>query len=103
MALSGLHIVFSYAGGPGDDRSPSALLTGIVGSATITTGQTSTAAPNTDADLGKVVAHLIASEAGYFAVGLVPNATVNPRGYLPADETLDIFIGSGHKISWLTA
>lgn len=101
MALAGLHVVFSYV--QSDDSSAGALMSGIAGSSTITSGQTSTAAPGNRGGDGQPIAHLISAENGFFAVGKTPNAATDPRAYLSAFEPLDLFIQSGDKVAWLTA
>lgn len=106
MPMTGLHVAFSSAGGPGDERSPSALLDGIVSSQTITTGSaTLIAAPATSLNNGKPVAHLIASVDGYVSIGRnVANANADPRFYIRAsDPPLDVFVETGDKIGFTAA
>lgn len=101
MALSGLHVEFSYAVGPGDERVTSALKGEPVQSQTITNGQQTDPGPGGNAVNGTLVAHLHSSEAGFYAVNKAANT--NPRGYLAADTPIDIFIPSKATISWVTA
>lgn len=101
MALAGLHVEFSYAVGPGDERVTSALKSEPIASQTITTGQTTSAGPSGSAADGRLLAHLHSSEAGFYAVNKAANS--DPRGYLPADTALDMFVPSRCTISWLTA
>lgn len=103
MALTGLHIMFSYATDDGD-RIYGALIGKPIGSDNIATTEVSTAAPSGGPAGSSPIARLRAAEDGYYAVGTgTPNAAAEPRGFLPSGETIDIVVSPGDKVAWLTA
>lgn len=103
MALTGLHVQFTYASDDGD-RIFGATIGKPVQSSNVASGGQSAAAPSASQQQGgSPIARLNAAEDGYYGVGSNPNASNNPRGFLRAGETIDIFVETGDKIAWLTA
>ena len=105
MALSGMHVVFGYAGS-NQGRESGALLLKPMSSETLATASTTTkTAPASSASYGQPMVQIVASVDAWAAAGPAPDASVNtgPRVFCPAGETVEFFVDPGDKIDYEVA
>ena len=110
MALSGLHVVCAYFGGPGNGAAeggfgaPQAVISDAVWSQTMATaGTTANAAPSRSAEGGRPIFRIRASEDVFVAVGADPDASTGARYFVSADADYDVFASKGDKLAWVAA
>lgn len=108
MAFAGISVEFGYAGARGvktgvDGRSAQSLFR-LVSSENVTTAGTTTAtAPSVTEFGGEPIARIYALSDSWVAFGTTPNASANPRAFIPAGETRDYVVKAGEKVAWVAA
>lgn len=101
MALSGLHVACGFAGGPNGANQP--LLSNLSWSQTMAApGTTDNGAPEGSGN-GQPVMQFRASADAFVAVGRTPNAVSGARIFVPAGETVSIYVSAGDKAAWVAA
>lgn len=107
MALTGVHITFSYTQDGQFYKSGSPLPYGAQSSQTMASATTSTvSAPAAQALGQKPLLSISASAAIFYATGSAPDAsgsTYPRRYYDPANGREDIFVEPGDKFAWTFA
>jgi hypothetical protein len=111
MALSGLHVACSFAGGPGWGRHPMPLLGAPAWSELLAAPGTTT----NDADIGVVnsgnadltggvaqpVMTVRCSLDAWVAFGPAPNASTGARVFVEANVDYSFFVNPGDKLAWI--
>ena len=109
MALSGLHVVCAFAGGPGSQQSPQALMSIPQWSQTLSSdGMTSKSAVANVGPLstfGQPIFRIYASVDAWVSTGPTPDTTgvTAARFLVPASTTYDVFVGPGDFLAWAAA
>lgn len=107
MAFAGVHVEFGYAGGFGvktvSGNSAQSLFR-MTSSENLTTAGTTTAtAPAVSQFGGEPVARIYALADAWIAFGTAPDASAEPRAFIPAGETRDYVVKAGEKVDWVVA
>jgi hypothetical protein len=108
-ALAGLHVAFSFGGGPGWGRESLPVIGAPELSQTLATAGSTTIAAPTDVvasgDLAggvrQPICSLISSVAGWVSIRATPDAATNPRRRIKADTDYDFMVAPGVKVDWL--
>ncbi|WP_156918410.1 hypothetical protein [Bradyrhizobium sp. Cp5.3] len=110
MALSGVHIAWSYCttgAVPGSNqvnKNPATLPYKTVSSETMASAATSTSSAPAPSSDGRPLLSIASSAAIFYAVGASPNASASPRRYFdPTNGPIDIYVDSGDKFAWIAA
>lgn len=107
MAFAGIHVEFGYGGGRGvivnDGKSAQSLFRLVSSENKTTAGTTTASAPVVDSFSGEPIARVYALADSWIAFGSAPNASVEPRAFIPAGETRDYVVKYGDKVAWIAA
>src|SRR4051794_3066466 len=102
MALSGLHVACGFIG---ETRryDTSSLFGHVAWAQTLgSPGTTAQAAPASGA-LGDPVFQVRASADAYVAAAPSPDASSGARIFVPANETVTLYVSPGDKLAWVAA
>jgi hypothetical protein len=103
MALAGIHVECSRAGAVGESGSLPVLNAIPLWSENKTTAGTTTAsAPSTQGEQALIFTITAAADA-WIAIGAAPDASVDPRRFLPAGIPRDFEAAAGDKVAWAAA
>jgi len=108
MAFAGIHVEFGYGGARGvksgiSGQSAQSLFR-LVSSENLTAAGTTTAtAPVVSDHSGEPVARIYALADAWIAFGTAPDASAEPRTFIPAGETRDYVVKAGEKADWVVA
>lgn len=104
MALAGMHIMCGFVGNYGGGNTILPLFGQISWSETqATAGVTTHVAPSTNQGNGQPCFEFSAAADSFVAIGPNPNASAEPRLFVGAGTTRDIFCNPGDKAAWVTA
>jgi len=108
MAFAGIHVEFGYGGGRGvtagvNGQSAQSIFR-LISSENLTAAGTTTATASVVSGFsGEPVARIYALADAWIAFGAAPDASAEPRTFVPAGETRDYVVKAGDKADWVVA